>query len=366
MGIGRGWRRSLLVAALACTAGCRFTPVRRPDPIADHERKNGSEASLDAPPAASPLPALPPLVPVDDKEAFQATATPTPLLDAAAARAAAIQEIQAHLPDAPILEPATRPDPPTEPLPAPSVDPQVTPVQFEVPSPPAAPPTGTAPPSETVPLPVPVPPQETADEPAVDPWDASLEQLRRLARERQRDGGTEAETWNTRERVLESLSRGQDDSLWEPVAAALASPVKETPPAPEEPDLTILDLKLCRKVAGFGRTEDLSPSDCKPGQQMLIYCELDGLRDEVVDDEFRSRLSAQVEVIRVSDGARVWQADLGEQEDRCRRRRRDFYANYRIQLPADLPAGSYEVKLGVSDRIGKHDAERSVPIAVSR
>ena len=33
------------------------------------------------------------------------------------------------------------------------------------------------------------------------------------------------------------------------------------------------------------------------------------------------------------DGVKVWDQSLGEAEDRCRSRRRDYYVNYRITIP---------------------------------
>jgi len=130
--------------------------------------------------------------------------------------------------------------------------------------------------------------------------------------------------------------------------------------------LGVSDLRLCRKVSGFGSFEPLPAADLKTGQPFLVYCELTGLRYQARDTNYVSRLSSRVELISARDGAKVWEQSLGEAEDQCRSRRRDNYVNYRITLPQSLPAGDYRLRLTQTDLVANHSASSQLPLTITR
>jgi hypothetical protein len=130
--------------------------------------------------------------------------------------------------------------------------------------------------------------------------------------------------------------------------------------------LGVSDLRLCRKVSGFGSFEPLPASDLKAGQPFLVYCELTGLRYQARDTSYVSRLSSWVELLSARDGAKVWEQSLGEAEDQCRSRRRDNYVNYRITLPSTLPAGDYRLRLTQTDLVASHSASSELPLTITR
>ncbi len=130
--------------------------------------------------------------------------------------------------------------------------------------------------------------------------------------------------------------------------------------------LGVSDLRLCRKVSGFGSFEPLPAPDLKTGRPFLVYCELTGLRYQARDTSFVSRLSSRVELISARDGAKVWEQSLGKAEDRCHSRRRDNYASYRITLPQTLPAGDYRLRLTQTDLVANHSASSELAVNVTR
>ena len=67
--------------------------------------------------------------------------------------------------------------------------------------------------------------------------------------------------------------------------------VTKPEPVTVEPDpLGINKLTLCRKVLGFGAFEPLAETRVKAGQRLLVYCEMTGMRYEEKQTEFVSRL----------------------------------------------------------------------------
>ena len=130
--------------------------------------------------------------------------------------------------------------------------------------------------------------------------------------------------------------------------------------------LSVSDLRLCRKVSGFGSYEPLPAAALKAGQPFYIYCELTGLRYQARDACYVSRLSSRVELISSRDGTKAWEQSLGEFEDQCRSRRRDNYVNYVITLPQTLPVGDYRLRLIQTDLVANRSASSELSLTVAR
>lgn len=318
-----GW----LVALVAASSGCKWLPVRHPE----RDRKAGAAAST-ADRGEVDLPPLPEMHSIGDDEAFK-PAEPTPLLNAAASRDAAIKRAFA-------LTITSEPDPATTP---PRIEipprPQATPVEVATPEPikadPLIEPAAFSPPG----------PQDAAapgiaDAPPAIPDTAA----------------PEGSLWDY---VLSAMAvASQSPTGDEPAAGATP------PPAKPEPEFVISDLRVCQRVLGFGRTEGLASEVVVAGKTVLLYCELEGVRDEEVADGVRSRLGSTVAIVPESGGDPVWSFDLGIAEDHCRRRRRDFFVNYRVKIPESLAPGAYRVRLVQSDLLAGRTASRSVPLVV--
>lgn len=361
MRIGRRGRRSALAAglaaAIAATAGCRWVPVRRIEPPAAALPEPGEPANV-LPDAA--LPPLPELRSISDDEAFR-VGSPTPLLDAAAARDAAVKRAVATptLPTTPepvpVLEgsEATPTPPATSGLPV-----------FEVP--PRAEEPGAGGGTEAPLAEVPPPARPPADE--SEPQASAPVGREDAAGAKPRAGSPPEESQDGHPRPLDPPPKPGDPGLWETVMAALATPdatpTLEPLATPPGPGFSISEMRFCRKVLGFARTEPLSTESCRPGQEVLIYCELEGLRDEEGEAGFRSRLSARLQILPKSGGAPIWQVELGEQVDVCRRRRRDFFASYRLRLPEGLRAGAYEIRLVQKDLLAEAETSRALPLTI--
>jgi hypothetical protein len=164
------------------------------------------------------------------------------------------------------------------------------------------------------------------------------------------------------------------------VLTALAATTSPTPPPPpdraalvqaavaaleERAPLAISALELCRKVKGFGDFEPIDSTSCRPGRSVIVYCEMTGLRYAAEGDMYRSRLSSRIEVVASGGGEPVWKHDLGTAGELGRRRRRDFYVNYRVTLPEGLSPGSYELRLIQDDLVANRSASRSVPLVLA-
>ena len=73
-------------------------------------------------------------------------------------------------------------------------------------------------------------------------------------------------------------------------------------------------------------------------------------------------------VERAVEGDRVlWSQSLGTAEDVCRRRRRDYYVNYRLTLPdaATLPPGTYRLQIQQRDAYAGAEATGEITLTIA-
>ncbi len=164
-------------------------------------------------------------------------------------------------------------------------------------------------------------------------WGNSLERLKQVAHESASQPGSAdgATLWRIRAQVIDWLSSDRSkpanaaflkdvvttiaDALKSPAhdATMRASDIQSAVTALEERvPLGISELRLCRKVLGFGAFEPLEDPKLKPGQSILIYCEPTGLRFETRGDASVVRLSSRIEA-RLG---RRWPQGLGTRSGR--------------------------------------------------
>lgn len=140
---------------------------------------------------------------------------------------------------------------------------------------------------------------------------------------------------------------------------------------PREDRFEIANTRLCRRVLTFGSTVRLASDRLKPGQSVVLYAELEGLKDEQKGSQFHSRLASGIQCFRKTAGApekgsaAAWNQEFGNVEDICDHRRRDFYVNYVVTVPKTLEPGEYTLELSVTDLISERSAKSVMSFTVS-
>jgi len=225
-----------------------------------------------------------------------------------------------------------------------------------------------------------------SDRAASDRWRHGLAELLNLSSEAASEGGETAEVWAARRRVLDWLTEAEpqvdDATLWRTVMTMLAEegdprisdmrppadldlirPVADVKVDPERRRLELNDLRLCREVSGYGVFDELDPEAIAPGQDLIVYCELAGVRYEPLEDGSRSLLLTDLEITTTEDDATVW-SESRRTEDRSRTPRHDYYVGYLIALPESMPEGRYRIRVSQRDRLSGGDATGSLDFQV--
>lgn len=136
----------------------------------------------------------------------------------------------------------------------------------------------------------------------------------------------------------------------------------------EQADLEIRNLVFCRKITNYGNYETVAATEFRPGEQVLIYAEIDNFKSELTaDGRYRTRLKSTVEIYHdAPGGGRAAEPyEFAPTEDLCRNFRRDYFHSYIIDLPARLPLGNYKLKLTVEDTLGGKVATDTIRFKVN-
>lgn len=220
-------------------------------------------------------------------------------------------------------------------------DPQVMPAAFEQPSPapirPAEPSNGVVfvNPNPVPPIPAP-PPQEP------------LSPLQPMA--------GPATTWITpgkEEPIAEAEAEEASQAVEVEAEATEVRPTKE---------LQLRNLCFCREIDSYGVYQRFESTQFRPGQEVLLYVEVEGFQSEAKPAGYCTALSSSWE-IQDDQGRRQVQRTYPAAEDICRNQRRDFFQAYRFRLPK-LVHGAYELILEVHDTLSEQTARANIPFQV--
>jgi hypothetical protein len=128
--------------------------------------------------------------------------------------------------------------------------------------------------------------------------------------------------------------------------------------------LAVRNLTFCSEVSSFGVYKPMPTQTFKPGQQLLLYAEVENFMSEATDKGYRTTLGSRWELLD-NRGNRVAGEDFGSTEELCRNVRRDFFVRYFLKLPKPLPAGQYTLVLAVDDTLGSKSARGQISLSVA-
>lgn len=128
-------------------------------------------------------------------------------------------------------------------------------------------------------------------------------------------------------------------------------------------------LAFCTKVTGFGDYEEFESYAFPPGQQVVLYVEvenytvepietptkqrhpLSGLQGKTSVPMFETELHGRYEILDAQQrtvAARLLPVD----RNRCRNHRRDYFIPYMLYIPEKIQSGSYTLELVIEDKKG--------------
>ncbi|MGE0536157.1 MAG: hypothetical protein AB7O68_14345 [Pirellulales bacterium] len=129
--------------------------------------------------------------------------------------------------------------------------------------------------------------------------------------------------------------------------------------------LGLSHLAFCTEVTSFGVYNPFDANIFAPGQEVLLYAEVDGFKAEPVNNGFRTALSSNYEIVD-RQGHPVDVREFGLTEEVCRNRRRDFFIRYQFHLPTTLDDGAYTLRLNVTDALGHKTSAATINFTIKQ
>ena len=131
-------------------------------------------------------------------------------------------------------------------------------------------------------------------------------------------------------------------------------------------NLELRNVLFCTKIDGFGTYDRFERSEFSPGQPVLIYAEVRNfLSSPTANGQYKTILKSTIEIHRAgSQGGMISKQEFPPTEDLCRNRRTDYFHSYLLNMPKDLPAGPYVLKLIVEDQVNHKVASYLVNFSI--
>ena len=134
----------------------------------------------------------------------------------------------------------------------------------------------------------------------------------------------------------------------------------------EKAGLELRHVTFSHKISSFGNYERYQRDEFNPGQQVLLYAEVENFRSEpTADGQYRTLLKSSIEIYKAgSQGGPVESIPFAAAEDLCRNPRRDYFHRYSFTIPQNITIGPHVLKLTVEDQLSRKVASYSLNFTV--
>jgi len=147
----------------------------------------------------------------------------------------------------------------------------------------------------------------------------------------------------------------------EPASDAPAS----QPPADvgTTPRLEVRNPCFVSRVRGWGEVDRFPDHVFRPGQDLIVYFELENLAARVSPEGHSTSIDTLLRLVS-PDGTEFGRWAFPPVEETCQSPRRDYFARYLIRVPEACPAGPCRMEISVSDRIGGTSTQTQLTVDV--
>lgn len=129
-------------------------------------------------------------------------------------------------------------------------------------------------------------------------------------------------------------------------------------------ELKVTGLAFCTEVISFGVYKKFEEYKFQPGQQLLLYAEVDNFFSEATPKGHHTALRSSYELID-SRGQIVEEHQFELTEEYCQNARRDFFIRYFLYMPQRIYDGNYTLRLTIEDTLGHKVGQASIDITVA-
>jgi hypothetical protein len=127
--------------------------------------------------------------------------------------------------------------------------------------------------------------------------------------------------------------------------------------------LQVRNVAFCTEVSSYGVYKAFEVCEFQPGQEVLLYAEVENFKTAASDRGYHTALKASYQILD-ERCARVDDKEFAVTEEYCQNPRRDFFLRYFIWMPQKIYGGSYTLQLSIEDTLGHKIGQATVPFRV--
>ena len=127
--------------------------------------------------------------------------------------------------------------------------------------------------------------------------------------------------------------------------------------------LDVRNLAFCTDVFSYGRYREFKSNSFRPGQEVVLYVEVENFAAEVTGDQYETELLGEYTIVD-STGQRIISRGLPLDKQSCKNRRRDYFIAYKLFLPAEMDSGEYTLVLTMEDVKGHKSNRGSIEFRI--
>jgi len=131
----------------------------------------------------------------------------------------------------------------------------------------------------------------------------------------------------------------------------------------ETAPLVVRNLAFCTEVQSYGCLKKFPEYEFTPGQEVLLYAELENFATEQTPQGFHTSMRSSYQIFDAR-GQRVAEQDFPVTEEHCQNPRRDFFIGYHLRLPKRIYDGRHTLKLTVEDLKSQKIGESSIEFSI--
>jgi hypothetical protein len=127
--------------------------------------------------------------------------------------------------------------------------------------------------------------------------------------------------------------------------------------------LQVRNAAFCTEVSSYGVYQAFETAEFQPGQEVLLYAEVENFKTAATDQGYHTALKASYQILD-ERGARVEEKEFALTEEYCQNPRRDFFLRYFIWMPQKIYGGSYKLQFSIEDTLGHKIGQATVPFKI--
>ena len=149
------------------------------------------------------------------------------------------------------------------------------------------------------------------------------------------------------------------------------TPAEPPPRAPAEPTaapvatgLAIRNACFASRVQAWGVVDRFASHRFRPGQDLIVYFELDNLAARAGEDGHTTCIDTSLRLLG-PDGGQIHAWSFEPIAETCAARRRDYFARYVLRIPETATPGPCALDIGVRDTLGETTATATLPLVIA-